>query len=41
LYQSLAQALRPTKPEVANRALLLADSVFKNTSYGYIRRPER
>jgi len=39
LYQSLAQALRPTKPEVANRALLLADSVFKNTSYGYIRRP--
>jgi len=41
LYQSLAQALRPTKPEVANRALLLADSVFKNTSYGYIPPTER
>src|SRR6266536_378623 len=41
LYQSLAQALRPTKPEVANRALLLADSVFKNTSYGYIPPAER
>src|SRR2546429_1744717 len=41
LYQSLAQALRPTKAEVANRALLLADSVFKNTSYGYIPPAER
>jgi transmembrane protein TMEM260 (protein O-mannosyltransferase) len=41
LYQSLAQALRPTKPEVANRALMLADSVFKNTSYGYIPPAER
>jgi len=41
LYQSLAQALRSTKPEVANRALLLADSVFKNTSYGYIPPAER
>src|SRR5216110_1805437 len=41
LYQSLAQALRATKPEVANRALLLADSVFKNTSYGYIPPAER
>jgi hypothetical protein len=41
LYQSLAQALRPTKPEVANRALLVADSVFRNTSYGYIPPTER
>src|SRR5207249_4583182 len=41
LYQSLAQALRPTTPEVANRALLLADSVFKNTIYGYIPPAER
>jgi len=41
LYQSLAQALRPTKPEVANGALLLADSVFKNTSYGFIPPAER
>ena len=41
LYQSLSQALRSTKPEVANRALMLADSVFKNTSYGYIPPAER
>jgi hypothetical protein len=41
LYQSLAQALRSTKPEVANRALMLADSVFKNTSYGYIPPADR
>ena len=41
LYQSLSQALRTTKPEVANRALLLADSVFKNTSYGYIPPADR
>jgi hypothetical protein len=41
LYQSLAQGLRPTKPELANRALLIADSVFKNTSYGYIPPAER
>ena len=41
LYQSLAQALRPTKPAVANRALLLADSVFKNTSYGLIPPADR
>jgi len=41
LYQSLAQALRPTKPAVANRALLLADSVFKNTSYGLIPLADR
>jgi len=41
LYQSLSQALRTTKPEVANRSLLLADSVFKNTSYGYIPPADR
>ena len=41
LYQSLAQALRPTNPAVANRALLLADSVFKNTSYGLIPPADR
>src|SRR2546425_200421 len=41
LYQSLSQALRTPKPEVANRALLLADSVFKNTSYGYIPPADR
>jgi len=41
LYQSLSQALRPTKPEVANRALMLADSVFKNTSYGLIPPADR
>jgi hypothetical protein len=41
LYQSLAQALRSTKPAEANRALLVADSVFKNTSYGLIPAADR
>jgi hypothetical protein len=41
LYQSLAQVLRPAKPELATRALVLADSVFKNTSYGFIPPAER
>ena len=41
LYQSLAQALRPKNPELANRSLLLADSVFRNTSYGLIPPAER
>jgi hypothetical protein len=41
LYQSLAQALRPTKPELASRALLIADSVFKNTSFGFLPPAER
>jgi len=41
LYQSLSQALRPTKPAEASRALLVADSVFKNTSYGLIPPADR
>ena len=41
LYQSLAQALRPTKPEMANRSLLVADSIFRNTQYGLIPPSER
>jgi hypothetical protein len=41
LYQSLAQVLRPAKPELATRALVLADSVFKNTSYGFTPPTER
>jgi hypothetical protein len=41
LYQSLAQALRPTKPALADRSLLLADSIFRNTQYGVIPAAER
>ncbi len=31
-YQSMAEALRTRNPQAANRALIMADSVFKNTS---------
>ena len=31
-YQSMAEALRTRNPEAASRALVMADSVFKNTS---------
>jgi hypothetical protein len=41
VYQSLAQALRTTDKPLATRALLLADSVFKNTSYNFTPPPER
>ncbi len=41
LYQSLGQVLKPTKPDLATKALVLADSVFKNTSYGFIPPSER
>jgi hypothetical protein len=40
-YQALAQALKPRKPQLANEALLLADSIFKNTSYGFVAPGER
>jgi len=41
VYQALAQALRATNPELASKALLLADSVFKNTTYAYMPPAER
>ncbi len=41
LYQSLGQVLKPVKPELATKALVLADSVFKNTSYGFAPPSER
>ena len=41
LYQSLGQALRTKQPELASKALVWADSVFKNTSYGFIPPAER
>ncbi len=41
VYQALAQALRETKPEVATRALALADSIFRNTSYAAVGPAER
>jgi len=31
-YQSMVEALRTRNPQAASRALLMADSVFKNTS---------
>jgi hypothetical protein len=41
VYQSLGQALKATRPAVATRALVIADSVFKNTSYGFTPPLER
>ncbi len=40
-YQALAQALKEKNPELATKALVFADSVFKNTSYGFTAPPER
>ena len=34
MYQGLAQALKPKEPQLAERGLAIADSIFKNTSYG-------
>src|SRR4029077_17826217 len=41
LYQALGQALRAKQPELASKALVVADSVFKNTSYGFNPPAER
>jgi hypothetical protein len=41
LYQSLAQVLRPTQPDLASKSLVLADAVFRNTSYGFTPPAER
>jgi len=41
VYQALAQALRATNPQLATKALVYADSVFKNTSYGFVPPAER
>src|SRR5881394_2500810 len=41
VYQALAQVLRPRKPDLATQALVAADSVFKNTSYGFTPPTER
>jgi hypothetical protein len=35
VYQALAQVLRKGKPDLATQALVVADSVFKNTTYGF------
>jgi hypothetical protein len=34
MYQALAEALKTHDPKLAGRALALADSIFRNTSYG-------
>ncbi|HVH68098.1 MAG TPA: DUF2723 domain-containing protein [Gemmatimonadales bacterium] len=41
LYQSLGQLLKTSNPQLATRALVIADSVFKNTSYGFTPPVER
>src|SRR5690348_4289715 len=41
LYQSLGQVLRAKQPDLASKALVVADSVFKNTSYGFNPPAER
>jgi hypothetical protein len=41
VYQALAQVLRKNKPDLATQALVVADSVFKNTSYGFTPPTER
>src|SRR5438477_342529 len=41
VYQGLAQLLQKQNPQEAARALVLADSIFKNTNYGFIPPPER
>src|SRR6266700_945923 len=39
VYQGLAQLLQKQKPQEAAKALVLADSIFKNTNYGFIPPP--
>ena len=34
VYQALAQALKDKEPQTATKATALADSIFKNTSWG-------
>jgi hypothetical protein len=34
MYQGIAQVLKPKEPQLADRAIAIADSIFKNTSYG-------
>ena len=41
VYQALAQALKATNPDLANRAMLYADAIFRNTSYAYVPPAER
>ncbi len=40
-YQAIAEALQKKNPRLATRALVLADSIFKNTTYGFTPPPER
>ena len=35
MYQAMAQALKTRDAKLANRALVLADAIFKNTSYNF------
>jgi transmembrane protein TMEM260 (protein O-mannosyltransferase) len=40
-YQAMAQVLQAKNPELGSKALVLAESIFKNTSYGFTPPPER
>ncbi len=39
-YQAIVEPLKKRNPQLATRALVLADSIFKNTSYGFTLPPE-
>src|SRR5205809_639193 len=41
IYPAMAPVLRDKHPDLATKALVLADSIFKNTSYGFTPPPER
>src|SRR6184192_1078208 len=41
VYQALAQALKDKEPQTAARATAVADSIFKNTSWGVVPALER
>jgi hypothetical protein len=40
-YQGLAQVLQQQDPQTATKAVVLADSIFKNTSWGFVPPVER
>ena len=41
MYQSLGQLLRTSDPKLASQSLVIADSVFKNTTFGFTPPAER
>ena len=41
VYQALAQVLQKRNPQEATQALVVADSIFKNTTFGFTPPTER